>query len=214
MLNRNFVSPSRVRLLRVAGDAAPDIAVVNEALQHLAQLTPDGLIALSEASQLDSWLPSDADPDDPLWVIALPAMAQEDLLQVAQRPPAPVNRLTTDMLHSRMFVEWNTPNFTISATDACVESMGVSEASFIYMLFVTPKHAILASMPQDEDFVISLQGTAISSGRNYRPYRIWSDEELADGAKITRTSLGGNSYFGNEERLIQLHTFRRKEDMQ
>jgi hypothetical protein len=50
------------------------------------------------------------------------------------------------------------------------------------MLFLTSKRAILARTLLTEDFESALQGAHISSGINYKPYRVWSEEDLAEAA--------------------------------
>lgn len=206
MPTSNLVSSSRVRLLRIAEGAVPSIPVLREALHGLAQPREDGLLVRATATELRSWLPLGADQEDPLWVIALPERVEDDLLQLAQCPPMPLNRQTVDLLHSRMFLEWASPNLTISVGDDCVVGMGVSETAFIYLLFATPTRFILARMPQDEDFVTSLQGTAICSGSNYNPYRVWSDEELEEAARIASASGIKGSYFSSEPGMIWLQS--------
>jgi hypothetical protein len=207
MLPEHFVSPSRVRVLQVADHAVPDISVLNQTLQCMGEIAPSGALVLTEAVHLQHWLPREANPEDPLWVIALPDVVSADLLQLAQIPPVPVNYQSEDLLHSSMFVEWMMPKFTVRADKTCVKGVGVSENSFIYTLFATPSRAILVCMPQDEDFVVSLQGASMASGENYNPYRIWSDEQLEAASRNASTSECDDASFGGDEWTIQLRTF-------
>lgn len=93
MLPEYFVSPLRVRVLHVADHAVPDISVLNQTLQCMGEIAPSGALVLTEAVHLQHWLPREANPEDPLWVIALPYAVSADLLQLAQIPPAPVTML-------------------------------------------------------------------------------------------------------------------------
>lgn len=189
-------------------DELLQITLVNEALQARERLQSGGLLVRAKARDLGAWCRKTSDAEDPVWLIALSEDVSGDLEELARDSVSVLNRLSDDMLYSLTFLEWSGANVRITVPSRClIVDTYVSREAGILLLLITPQRAVLARAVMGDGFDGCLQGAHASSGINYKPYRIWSDEELADAAAYAKEKGTDGPYVSGEKGLIWLYPF-------
>jgi hypothetical protein len=158
-----------------------DVNLIDLSLKALQRTMPEGLIVAADAGDLGPLLPPEFEPETPLQVIAIPDAATKNLRSLAMSPVDVWNRHSVDLMHSETFIGWNNGDVKVEALDFAV-LWGDIDIGIILRLFVTPSEVILVIDEGVENLIGGLQGAHISSGSNYNPYRIYSDDELAEAA--------------------------------
>ena len=158
-----------------------DVNLIDLSLKALQRTMPKGLIAAANAGDIGPILPPTIEPETPLQVITIPDTATSNLRSLAISPVDVWNRHSVDLMHSGTFFGWNNGDVQVEALDFDV-LWGNTDIGIILRLFVTPSEVILVIDEGVEDTIGGLQGANISSGSNYNPYRIYSDDELAEAA--------------------------------
>lgn len=158
-----------------------DVNLIDLSLKALQRTMPEGLIVAADAGDLGPLLPPEFEPETPLQVIAIPDAATKNLRSLAMSPVDVWNRHSVDLMHSGTFIGWNNGDVKVEALDFAV-LWGDIDIGIILRLFVTPSEVILVVDEGVENLIGGLQGAHISSGCNYNPYRIYSDDELAEAA--------------------------------
>jgi hypothetical protein len=158
-----------------------DVNLIDLSLKALQRTMPEGLIVAANAGDIGPILPPTIKPETPLQVIAIPDAATSNLRSLAISPVDVWNRHSVDLMYSGTFFGWNNGDVQIEALDFDV-LWGNTDIGIILRLFVTPSELILVIDEGVEDIIGELQGANISSGSNYNPYRIYSDDELAEAA--------------------------------
>jgi hypothetical protein len=158
-----------------------DINLIDLSLKALQRTRPEGLIVAADAGDIGPLVPPEIEPETPLQVIAIPDAATSNLRSLAVSPVDVWNRHSVDLMHSGTFIGWNNRDVQVEALDFPV-LWGYADIGIILRLFVTPSEVILVVDEGVENLIGALQGANISSGSNYNPYRIYSDDELAEAA--------------------------------
>lgn len=166
---------------RALCDRAPRISAILNALAAHAD-TPH--LVLAKRSDLGSALPEALDPMGPLWVVALSDSHAAKVPTLARSVPNPVNALSTDMLHCVVFFEWRAgEDLYVAPYPLLMESISHELGDRQAVLFLTSTVSVLASYVCDDVFHAGLQGAYASAGPNYKPWRIWSEEQLEAAAR-------------------------------
>lgn len=158
-----------------------DITLVDLTLKALQRTMPKGLIVAAEAGDIGPLVPPEIEPETPLQVIAIPDTATNNLRSLAMSRVDISNRHSVDLMHSGTFIGWGNGEVQVEALDFPV-FWGDTSIGIMLRLFVTPSEVILVIDEGVENLIGGLQGAHISSGSNYKPYRIYSDDELAEAA--------------------------------
>lgn len=158
-----------------------DVNLIDLSLKALQKTMPRGLIVAANAGDIGPLLPPTIEPETPLQVIAIPEEATSNLASLAISPVDTHNRHSVDLMHSRTFIAWKNGDIQVEAIDFDV-LWGDTSIGTIVRLFLTPSEVILVVDEGVENLIGGLQGAHISSGCNYNPYRIYSDDELAEAA--------------------------------
>ncbi len=126
--------------------------------------------------------------DAPL-LVWLPDARPEQLLALARTEALVENHTSADLRTNRTYLIWRSAEAEMEVRLDTWELAGVPADSCgeLHIVLVGPGHAVASrlcmSSMEIEALVCSLQAAAIGSGPNWRPWRIYSDEEmlLAEG---------------------------------
>ena len=181
-LNLSADRTSEILWNRPANDISLHLPVLRDALDAQRRLSPHGVLIRTRWNELPGVLPADTAAHGLVWVIALPDDVDEELEGLACSPIEVVNQTSVDLLHCVTFIEWHTPRRSLSVAHTGLAGDTSADASSLLIFFLTSKRVILVRTLLTEDFEGALQGAHISSGINYNPYRVWSEDELAEAA--------------------------------
>lgn len=136
----------------------------------------------------DEYMPDWGEQGVPLSIFVLPDSLEFDLVGLAGQRFSVINRPSTDLLTCRTFIQ-------LATHRACVEidawlfdtNFFNSETGRYFVGLIAGGTFVLAShqldMEEVEHLQVDLQSSCACSGPNYKPYRIWSDEELAEASQ-------------------------------
>lgn len=198
-------TPNPMVLLSKAVEEVRHVNLVAMTLKALSQVKPEGLLIMANAGDLGALLPSTIDPTTPLQVIAIPDDATVDIQGLATSRVQVSTRLSVDMLYCATFVGWSNSDIRVEAVDH--EILWGDGIDNILRLFVTSKELILVTDSVDEDLMIALQVAHGSSGINYSPYRLWSDDELAEATALAKARGCEGPVCSMEEGEFRLNCF-------
>jgi len=203
--NRDLVAFKRFAW-REACKSAPLLAEVNDVAQHEHPCT---LVEVLDSRVLSAVLDV-SHTMWPLWFVKLPDSLWQHAKELAMRFPDAVNRESDDLLHKHTYYCSLVPNdgCTAGAWDILDRGVGyvfftgfvessitrACELGGINLLLRAGPSVMLASYALNEDEGLALQGAGGSAGPNWRPYRIYEEEEIA--AVAWRGAGGDNFVFG------------------
>lgn len=123
--------------------------------------------------------------DSRLCVARLPAMFEPRLVELATERLDAFTELSADLMSASTHLVWEMPDFSIHFSIDGFEPLfsGSDDRLNMLFLFISGGTVLLCLHPVDDTLLFSLQASGMGSGENYRPYRVWSDEELAEAAE-------------------------------
>ena len=123
--------------------------------------------------------------DSRLCVVRLPAMFEPRLLELATERLDAFTELSADLMSASTHLVWEMPDLSIHFSIGGFEPLfpGSDDRPNMLFLFISAGTVLLSLHPVDDALLFSLQASGMGSGENYRPYRVWSDEELEDAAE-------------------------------
>lgn len=117
-------------------------------------------------------------------LVWLPDARPEQLLALAQTEPLVENHTSADLCANQTYLIWRSSRADTEVrldTWKLAGAFPVDERELV-VIFVGPGHAIAARLCMDsleaEAFFCELQAAASSSGPNWNPWRIFSEEEM------------------------------------
>lgn len=185
-------------------ESAPVLTDIDEVAQYehpctLVEVLDSELLSTVLGNSQITW---------PLWFVKLPRPLWPHAQELAMRFPRAINRESDDLLHKHTYYcSLVVPN------DGCAERAGdivrrgvgyvffsgfvessitrACELGGINLLLRAGSSAVLASYALDEDEILGLQAAGGSAGPNWRPYRIYEEEEMA---AVASRGAGGDAY--------------------
>lgn len=147
-------------------------------LAHAATAQCEPLCALGDVTDTAHGL---ACPTLFLWLPRIPA---EWLVRVAEADFTVYNWPTADLRQNRMYVSLQSPDLEVRWNAWQVPFPRRGANGRLRVALLSERHAVVAlhrfSAEAWEVVEGGMQGCGICSGPNYRPYRIWSDLEMAE----------------------------------
>lgn len=123
--------------------------------------------------------------DSGLCVVRLPAFLAPRLEELATTQLEAAVMHSADLMSARTHLGWRLPelevHFPLSGFDHLLP--GPEDNPCVLFLFLCAGSVLLTVHPVDDDFMLSLQACGMSSGENYNPNRLWTDEELDNAAE-------------------------------
>lgn len=122
----------------------------------------------------------------PLWVVRLAPELAANLAQISKSVVGVFNEVSPDLMSSRTYVEllsdWGS---LIVDAGVIIDSMrGYREENCIVVLYKADSEFRYQFLPKNEEFLLDLQAAQGSSGFNYNPYRLMSNDELTAAAGL------------------------------
>jgi len=127
-------------------------------------------------------------------LLLLPDVCEPYLDNLATQKPGLYNRNSLDLMQSETIFEWSTqlgddkcyqllvPELPISVHMLSSWHGSRTAVSWIHVIFVTGTRIVSGGFWLDSSDIGGMQGACGSSGFNYRPHRIWSEEVLIKAA--------------------------------
>jgi len=123
--------------------------------------------------------------DSGLSLVRLPAFLEPRLDELATTALEATVVESADLMSARTHLGWHLPelivHFPLSGFDHLLPEP--EDKPCVLFLFLCAASVLLTVHPVDDDFIFSLQACGMGSGENYRPYRVWTDEELKKAAE-------------------------------
>ncbi len=201
--NGDLVAFKRVAWREVC-ELAPLLAEVNDVAQYehpcmLVEVLDSEVLAAVLDVSYTRW---------PLWFVKLPDSLWPHAQELAMRFPSAVNKESDNLLHKHTYYcSLVVPNNGCTACAGDILDRGVGyvffsgfvEASItracelggINVLLSAGPSVVLASYALNEDEVLGLQGAGGSAGPNWRPYRIYEEEDIA---AVAWRGAGGDNF--------------------
>jgi hypothetical protein len=126
--------------------------------------------------------------DSKLYIARLPAMFEPRLSEMATVTLEAFTQHSTDLMSASTHLAWELQDLSVHFSVDVFEPLfpGRSDRLNMLFLFISAGTVLLCMHPVDDIFLFSLQASGMGSGDNYRPYRMWSDEELEEAAEIAQ----------------------------
>lgn len=146
---------------------------------HQANLAPDQGLAFSVPC--DGW-PRDLGVDAELLLLVLPDALAPELPDLAASRLDIYNDISADLLTSKTLLTLTSGTTALEVDGWTTKFSPSVESGKFYLALAAADRFVLAchdlGQKEVEDLICSHQGACASSGPNYNPYRIWSDEQL------------------------------------
>lgn len=123
--------------------------------------------------------------DSGLWVVRLPAFLESRLEELATTQLEAAVMQSADLMSARTHLGWMLPELEVHFPLSGFEHLlpGPGDRPCVLILFLCAGSMLLTVHPIDEELIFSLQACSMGSDENYRPYRVWTDEELKKNAE-------------------------------
>lgn len=120
----------------------------------------------------------------PALIFALPELTVGELQSLGETMPMQYNETTADLLENNSYLGWNAAGIEVRLDiRRCRAFPGNTETVCFVVIFVSRAGAVVAVHTVDEegmlDLLCGIQACCISSGINYKPWRIYPEAELA-----------------------------------
>jgi hypothetical protein len=180
-------------------------AVIKAAVSMLAAMPNEGLFLAAEAQALEGLLPHQVSPTTPLHVIAVGSASGVDLKALALKSPTCMNVATVNLLQNHTFVSFGPDEGCCAVLPAQYDW----HEGPVLRLFLTQTTGILVGDELGDAFFDDMNSCAGGAGRNYNPYNIWSDAELAAAAQSAELNgVDGNLYvFPDNQTCLGVYEF-------
>lgn len=179
--------------------------VIKAATSMLASMPNDGFFLATEAQALEGLLPHQFSPTTPLHVIAVGNAFEFDLKGLALKSPTSMNVATVNLLHSHTFVLFGPDEGYCAVLPAQYDW----REGPVLRLYLNQTFGVLVSDELGDAFFDDMNSCASGAGRNYNPYNIWSDAELAAAAQTAELNgVNGNLYaFPDNQICLAVYEF-------
>lgn len=161
--------------------------------------TPSAVMTTSE--ELDV-LCQHVGPHMPTVVVYTPRCLARHAVTLACTEPSVLTETSSDLRSSQTLFQWKVGPYALVLPEHVLfhainsqyryepamtlpdgeELPGTFHEGFIAFVFVTPERTAIQLLKVDEDLIGALQGAGISSGCNFKPWREFSEAELAEAA--------------------------------
>ena len=180
-------------------------AIIKAAASMLAAMPNEGFLLAAEAQALEGLLPHQVSSTTPLHVIAVGNVPEVDLKALALKSPTCMNVATVNLLQNHTFVSFG-PDEGFCAV---LPAQHDWHEGPVLRLFLTKTIGILVGDELGDAFFDDMNSCAGGAGRNYNPYNIWSDAELAAAAQTAELNdVDGNLYaFPDNQACLAVYEF-------
>jgi len=163
-------------------DACLREAYLNRFLIQTAQF-PEASIFAAKVEYFPALVP-DTYRDSPLWVVRLPKPLEPHLEEMAKEWLMDWTVQSTDLMTASTHLYWKLKGINVHFRVAGFQERfpGPGRKPCILFLFISGETVVLSLYPVDEDSGAAIQARAMNTDGNYRPYRHFTDEELAIAA--------------------------------
>jgi len=180
-------------------------AVIKAAVSLLAAMPNEGFLLATEAHALEGLLPHQVSPMTPVRVIAVGNASELDLKALALKSPTCMNVTTVNLLQNHTFVSFGPDEGFCAVVPAQYDW----QEGPVLRLFLAQTTGILVGDELGDAFFDDMNSCASGAGRNYNPYNIWSDAELAAAAQTAELNgVNGNLYaFPDNQICLAVYEF-------
>lgn len=118
-------------------------------------------------------------PEIVVVLVVLPKRLACDLTAIAAAEPSVFNEPSANLMRNDSFIRFGGHEFEVRLTLWNLRNFpgGIDDGVVVFGFIADDKIAV-KHLKSDEELTVACQAACISTGRNYRPWKMWSEEEL------------------------------------